>query len=193
MQTIRVKTITRNIARPLWLRFFASPPTIKGPSQQLKSWESGARAVKNTQVENQYLEHIREVHDPSSHLKTIEDELKGTIGQALGKQGQKVLGGLQRMEAQRQVYLETGDAAAAQQYNEERERTLKYRWELIVHRQAVGFTVGNHSYVLEKFPIPEKLAVGDEDVAEQEQEQPKEKKKKFGDQLDWWQRVGRWR
>ena len=63
-----------------------------GPSTRLKSWESGARLVRNTTVENnKYLEHIREVHDPSQHLKTIEDELKGTIGKALGKQGEKVL------------------------------------------------------------------------------------------------------
>jgi hypothetical protein len=47
--------------------------------------------IKNTKIENEYLEHMRDLHDPSLHLKTIKDELKGTIGKTLGKQGEKIL------------------------------------------------------------------------------------------------------
>jgi hypothetical protein len=127
----------------------SSSSTSTTPS---KSWENGARLVKNTKVENKYLEHIRDMHDPSLHFKTIEDELKGTIGMALGKQAGKVLVALKCMAQEYSQYEalleEGGDPSSrkvvevAKQYNEYRQQAHKNRWELIVHRQAVGFIVG---------------------------------------------------
>jgi hypothetical protein len=179
---------------------------VTGPTEKLKSWQSGARLVKNTKVENQYLEHIRDMHDPSLHLKTIEDELKGTIGKALGKQGEKILMYARLMHQERQKYdglLEQHNdmshrdvRKAAQQHNEYRKECLHERWKLIVHRQAVGFIVNNHKYVTDKFPIADALpenGVGDEDVDKETTDIPKKEKKTFGDQLDWWQRIGMWR
>jgi hypothetical protein len=88
---------------------------------------------------------------------------------------------------------------SAKSFNELRQQAIQARWELLVHRQAVGFTVNNHSLVMETYPIPEalptefdKLAVATEEgnnVASVPQPQPKQ----WTDQLDWWQRVGRWR
>ena len=178
---------------------------VTGPSEKLKSWESGARAIKNTKVENQYLDHIRDIHDPSLHIKTLEDELKGTIGQALGKQGEKILTALRLVHEERQNYeklLEEHGATStkvmesARQHNEYRKRCVQARWELIVHRQAVGFIVGNHKFVMNKFPIPDALPEDISSMAEQESsngESTSASPKKFGDQLDWWQKVGRWR
>jgi hypothetical protein len=130
----------------------SSPSSIKVPRTPLKSWENGASLVKNTNVENKYLEHIRDMHDPSLHVKTIEDELKGTIGMALGKQGNKILVALKCMAQEYSKYealLEEGcDPSSrkvvevAKQYNEYRQQAHNNRWELIVHRQAVGFIVG---------------------------------------------------
>ncbi|VEU45333.1 unnamed protein product [Pseudo-nitzschia multistriata] len=200
--------------------------SASGPSQQLKSWESGARMVQNTTVENKYLEHIREVHDPSQHIKTIEDELKGSIGKALGKQGQKVLMYARLMEEERQRYQDLllelrGQAREAEphtpspavertddvdrhpelskiaiSHNEYREQCLHARWELIVHRQAVGFIVGNHKYVTDKFPVGDALPVPSEDGEDERataaaSAEKSKKKKVFTDQLDWWQRIGR--
>ena len=56
------------------------------------TWQRSAIKVKNTELykDNPYLDAIRQTHDPSQHIKTIEDELKQTIGQALGKQGRKI-------------------------------------------------------------------------------------------------------
>jgi len=202
--------------------------------------------VQNTTVENKYLEHIREVHDPSQHLKTIEDELKGTIGKALGKQGQKILLYARLMEEERTRYedllrqsqsqssgdndndnnanntyhdkdndnpqscmdLEIQKSAIA--HNEHRKQCLHARWELTVHRQAVGFIVGNHKFVQEKFPVGDALPVqcngfGDGDGGNSGGQQntstvtsasgthESNKKKKFTDQLDWWERIGRWK
>ena len=139
-----------------------------GPNRNsnIKSWERGARLVKNTQVENNYLEHIRASHDPSLHVKTIEDELKGTIGKALGKQGEKVMTYLKAMDQERQRYelllqdhqiTDQTVIETAQKYNEHRKKCLQARWELMVHRQAVGFIVGNHKYVVDTFPIGDPL------------------------------------
>ena len=188
----------------------------------------------NTTVENKYLEHIREVHDPSQHLKTIEDELMGTIGKALGKQGQKILLHARQMEKERARYqdlllrrrsqlqspgnsdndndntnntnntnndgntsvdLEIRESAIA--HNEHRKQCLHARWELTVHRQAVGFIVGNHKYVRETFPVADALPVhcddDDDDNNKNGGQQTTQKKKKFTDQLDWWERIGRWK
>ena len=111
--------------------------------------------VKNPKINNEYLEHIREIHDPSLHLKTIEDELKGTIGKALGKQAQKIVGALTQMNEEYKRYeallkneeneLDIASpevVEVAKKYNFYRKQAQHYRWELIVHRQAVGFTVG---------------------------------------------------
>ena len=88
------------------LRFSSSSFTIKMPSSSSSSWERSAKKVKNVDTTNKYLEHIRDVHDPSQHLKTLEDELRGTMGRALGKQGEKILRSLQRVEEERVKYVD---------------------------------------------------------------------------------------
>lgn len=61
--------------------------SANGPSSSQTTWQRAAVRVKNTEIEknNPYLELIRDTHDPSLHLKTIEEELQGSIGKALGK------------------------------------------------------------------------------------------------------------
>jgi hypothetical protein len=183
---------------------------VKGPSERLKSWQSGARLVKNTTVENQYLEHIRDLHDPSLHLKTIEDELKGTIGKALRKQSDKILMFGRLMHQEREKYealllqqQESNDnfpkhlqlklRQHAKQHNQYRNDSLHARWELIVHRQAVGFIVGNHKYVMENYPIAEALPENQKEQEESDDDKVGVAKKTRKDQLDWWDRIGRWR
>jgi hypothetical protein len=100
----------------------------------------------------------------------------------------------------------------AAKYNELREHALKSRWELTVHRQAAGFIVNNYQDVDKYHPIGAKLTVdksavrvdgggdgasasassfGTDGSAAEAAKKPAEKK--FGDQLDWWQEIGRWR
>lgn len=138
-------------------------------------------------------------------LKTMEDELRGTMGKALGKQGEKVISALHSLEEQRVKYEELiascckdildtnangGDGVHEQDedshmrpniekisfqslpeskqiqmvqiilsYNRYTKDAEKARWELTVHRQAVGFIVNNHRFVQEKFPIPPQLSL----------------------------------
>lgn len=175
------------------------------PGPSTTTWERGAIAVKNIDVSDPYLEAIRDTHDPSLHLKTIEDELKGTIGKALGKQGDKIFRGVHRMKEEFGRYEqalqqhETLDhpevQSSAKRYNEIRKEAIQARWELMVHRQAAGFIVNNHKYVMQHYPISEALPLSNSEAAERlsEESSAAKPKKIFGDQLDWWQRIGRWR
>jgi hypothetical protein len=56
--------------------------------------------------------------------------------------------------------------------------------------------LGNHKFVTDKFPIGDPLPEeADLDAREDEHEgsESKPEKKVFGDQLDWWEKIGRWR
>ena len=184
-------------------------------------WERMAVAVKYSEKEtnNTYLNTIRATHDPALELKTVEDELKGTIGKALGRQGHKILHVKQLMEKELERYntlikshsstdknskLHPDIINSANNYNEYRKQALQARWELTVQRQAAGFIVNNHNYVTEQYPIAEALPVRTEhdesgnskntagtNLASSATE--KDPKVKFTDQLQWWERVGRWR
>ena len=154
------------------------PPSSRHPQSTTKSWERSAKLVKNSDVTNPYLERIRsETVDPALQLKTIEDELCGAIGKALGRQGEKIGFALSEMEKEFQRYEEFLRFRAweealmcAHRHNEARKRAIKARWELLVHRQAVGFTVNNHSVVHKTFPIrealPETIAALEESLRE---------------------------
>ncbi|KAL7571200.1 hypothetical protein ACA910_008861 [Epithemia clementina (nom. ined.)] len=189
------------------------------PNNNRTPWERKAAQVKKTDVTNPYLELIRETHDPSMQIKTLEEELKGTIGKALGKQGQKVLYALQRLQAALREYenlLQQHNnvpnhpavVQSAQQYNQLRQEAIKARWELMVHRQAVGLIVNNHKYVAQHYPIGDVIPIPDVNNSETTNGQteesgssnnrsggsdPQKPKKVFGDQLSWWQNVGSWR
>lgn len=208
-------------------------------------WERGARRVKDTtnadqtlrDIENSsYVERIRQSHDPTLHLKTLEDELKSTIGQALRKQADKIMYEVANMEREYESYVkilqearrsaspEHGDSPESserqkihpcretrrrltelvERYNGHRSRALQARWELIVHRQAAGFLVNNHNVVTQTFPIksalPEPCWEGDRPEnelaskgSELESRRHDESSARIPDQLDWWQRIGRWR
>lgn len=186
--------------------------SANGPSPTQTTWERAAVRVKNTDTEknNPYLDLIRDTHDPSLHLKTIEDELQGSIGKALGKQGQKILMFTKMMNQEYQRYeallAQTGSSNLhtikdelhniAVKFNDHRKSAIQARWELMVHRQAAGFIVNNHKHVTEHYPIADALPTEfDVDHANETSNDKVDEssKKQFGDQLDWWQRIGRWK
>jgi ribosome-binding ATPase YchF (GTP1/OBG family) len=242
-QIINKSSYRAVLARPLSTK---SSFTVNMPTPESKSWERSAKLVKNTDTSNNYLEHIRQTHDPALQLKTLEDELKGTMGKALGKQGDKVLNLLKQVheerkkvehllvsenveqqdlqlnqfdtdscsddvreqslrlseETKKQIYVHV------QKHNQIREKAVHARWELLVHRQAIGFITQNHKFVNEMFQIPDKMTLpgnindwkeydgrlGSTAALQGNQQVAKEKvTRNFGDQLDWWERIGRWR
>lgn len=225
------ESYSRALCRPLYVQWngrvttgrclSSSSSSSSSPTPPSTPWQRTAVSVKNTDVTNPYLEQIRETHDPSLHLKTLEDEVRGTMGKALGKQGAKIHRALTKMHAERQEYdalmlqqqqqhqnqppNNTQSNVAVQEcikrHNQYRQEAITARWELMVHRQAVGFIVNNHTVVTETFPIGEALpprqvstpGTEDGDCSTATSSQNSSPNKKFGDQLDWWQRVGRWR
>lgn len=198
-------TTRRGLYRSLQAEMMFS--STRGPSKPTKSWERSAKLVKDTDYHHSdYMEAIRATHDPSLHLKTIEDELMQTMGQALGKQGDKILHALRRMDDAYQEYTKALEEdhcrksakKAVEAYNEHRSSAVKARWELIVHRQAIGMIVNNHKFVTEKYPIPdeiclESLKVEDETRSTTTEVVRRKPENMDTGQLDWWQRVGRWR
>jgi hypothetical protein len=181
-------------------------------STKNSSWERNAKLVKNTDVTNQYLEHIRETHDPSLHIKTLEEEIRGTMSQALKKQGDKILYYKRLMDDERAKYnsfmqqmkddkiptFESNQVIdCSNRYNDYRKQAITARWELMVHRQAIGMIVNNHNFVHKMFPIDDALEIPDipknNETLSIKSVEPKKPIKKFGDQLDWWQSIGRWK
>ena len=183
-------------------------PTTTTTSKRSTSWERSAKLVKNTDVTNKYLEHIRDMHDPSLHIKTMEDELCESMGKALGKQGEKIKMALHQMELELINYQKNNTNSkskikAAIRYNEYRNQAIQARWELKVHRQAVGFIIGNHEHVTNTFPIPDALPIPPHHHDDKEHNHEKDEnstsqqvepvQRTFGTQLDWWQQIGRWK
>ena len=219
LYNLDTKQCTKTIQLPndIIRHFFSSKTT---------SWERNAQMVKDTikVVENKYVNQIRETHDPALHLKTLEDEIRGTMSQALRRQGDKILSALHAMQLEREKHDEmirrhhekSQNSASSsssvhwkarmeciQRHNEFRKQAITARWELIVHRQAVGMIVNNHKFVHDMFPIGDALPemstgdalgdVGKEILVDSGTVEPKVSPKRFGDQLDWWQHVGRWK
>ena len=136
---------------------------IKMPtSSQSKTWERSAKQVQNTNIQNQYLEKMRTVHDPNQHIKTLEDELMGAMAEALKKQSDKIYIEYHQMNELLNIYLDDSLSLkrrkdARIKFNECRNAAKHAKWELIVHRQAIGFRIKNHDTVNEMFPIPPPL------------------------------------
>ncbi len=208
-QTHRLR---RRRQQPTEHLFSTSSAHGKSGDTSTTPWERGAKIVKDTDVSSPYLERVRsEVVDPALHIKTIEDELCGAIGKALGRQGAKVLFAIDQMKEAHAQYLECIRAQCydkavryAHLHNDARKRAIQARWELLVHRQAVGFTVDNHSVVHKTFPITGALPTIMEDISSsggrcEEAMQVNNSieqhctKKAWGDQLSWWESVGRWK
>lgn len=166
-------------------------------NKKANAWERTAVQVKEVELYNdKYIDRIRETHDPSLQIKTLEDELKGTIGKALGKQGEKILYNLQCMKQEYEYAVENNGKnynQHVQKYNEYRKAAIQARWELMVHRQAAGFIIDNHQFVQKHYPIPDAISLSPEDSTAKIDNNNDDPGTKFTGQLDWWQRVGRWK
>lgn len=197
---------------------------LEPPSRSTTSWERSAQMVKksveskvNVGEHKEYMDRISSMHDPSMHVKTLEDEIRGSMGKALGKQSMKIQHYLNLMKQERDKYEKLAKTIEnllptqlddmkrtlreiAIKHNEFHEEAHKARWELIVHRQAVGFLVRNHEIVLEKYPIGDKIpdlpknCIDDQHSSNRAVDENKSKSDiPLSTQLDWWQRIGRWK
>eukprot|EP00978_Attheya_sp_CCMP212_P035458 scaffold154456_cov61-Attheya_sp.AAC.1 len=194
--------------------------------KQETSWGRSAKRIQNVATGitkgDKYAQQIREEDmvstDPATHVKTLENEVQAVMGQALGRQAEKITHAKREMDTHWTKYqtlllllsnnnnedddndnATTNNVPAlnecAKLYNFHRERAKKARWELLVHRQAVGFVVDNHRVVHELFPIGDALPILDTASSKiaPDQQHGAPKPQRFGSQLDWWQQIGRWK
>ena len=135
-------------------------------------------------VTNPYLE----AFDPALHIKTLEEELAGSIGQVVMwmKVVEQEKRNYENLIAKRAGLKEIQKIVLT--HNDAREKAITPRLELTVHRQAAGFRIKNHKFVHDMFRIDDKLSM--EDKIENinggknriHEKERKQKKKKFGDQ-----------
>eukprot|EP00520_Triparma_pacifica_P016716 CAMPEP_0118632692 /NCGR_PEP_ID=MMETSP0785-20121206/585_1 /TAXON_ID=91992 /ORGANISM="Bolidomonas pacifica, Strain CCMP 1866" /LENGTH=151 /DNA_ID=CAMNT_0006523489 /DNA_START=129 /DNA_END=581 /DNA_ORIENTATION=+ len=107
-----------------------------------------------------YMDAMRKLTDPESHVKTIEEELQETVAAALGKSGAKVLNAIKECEAMKEK-IENDEGGATDEniaaYEELRKKAYHFRWELTIHRQACGFVSGNYKLIEELYVIPPRI------------------------------------
>mmetsp|Transcript_7495 Transcript_7495/g.9784 ORF Transcript_7495/g.9784 Transcript_7495/m.9784 type:complete len:127 (+) Transcript_7495:333-713(+) len=113
-----------------------------------------------------YMDEVAEkIEDPQATILQLQDEVQEEMAAALGRTGYKLLDALKQLEeaqAELNEHLaeskgkenESQLAEFVNKYNSCREAAVSARWELLIHRQAVGFRFQNQKYVETKYPIP---------------------------------------
>ncbi|GMI45091.1 hypothetical protein TrCOL_g6556 [Triparma columacea] len=163
------------------------PPPKKGPDQGVpKLQKNHVTSVDQEPTASAYMDAMRTITNPESHVKSIEEELQETVAAALGKSSTKVANAIRECEVMRAEILE-GEATEEklEAYETLRKKAFHFRWELTIHRQACGFVSGNHKLIEDLYKIPEKI--GDDASPVKKKDKPK-----FGVQTSFWE-SRRWR
>lgn len=105
------------------------------------AWHRLAEQLRDEGCDSIYLDRLRSTYRKSERL---EDELAEEMARALSNTSAKVSYEFARLD----MLLQKGEDC-----REQRERCKKARYELIVHRQALGFKTNNHAEVEKHFPL----------------------------------------
>ena len=119
-------------------------------------WKSLVLQLEDQAVESPYLERLRARLDMSVGRRSLEQELVQEMAGALGRTEDKVNVALLRLDVAGQALdrLSPGDAGRAAQvaaFNALRVEAERARWELMVHRDAMGL---RRTDLSELYPIP---------------------------------------
>lgn len=125
-------------------------------------WTSLVKSLTDAGHESPYLDRLRARLDPGRAHLELEMEIRAEIASALGRAEDKVNAALLRLElAARRLAAEPPGAPArwrlVADFNALREEALHARWELLVHREAVGFR--RNAILHELYPVPERARV----------------------------------
>ena len=144
---------------------YVSKPSIKKP---VPAWTRLANKIKDTELATDFsramhLEELRKVYDPEMEIGKLEDELQEEIASALGKTGRHCRAYFSLLEKLQLKYDKESNIDSkrliASSFNEVRELAMDARRNLIIHRQAAGFTYQNHRIVEQEYPLPSKIPV----------------------------------
>jgi hypothetical protein len=121
-------------------------------------WTTLVRTLTDAGHESPYLDRLRARLDPARAQLDLETEIRAEIAAALGRAEDKVNVALLQLELAGRAL----DAAPpgperrrlAAAFNALRDEALQARWELLVHREAVGFR--RNAILNELYPIPDR-------------------------------------
>jgi len=118
-------------------------------------WKALVEQLKADRVQSPYQDRLAARVDIAAPAPTLERQLVEEMAYALRCSADKVSQALEQLQrAERDIEAASGpqerhDRIAA--YNRQRERAIQVRWELMIHREALGF----RRHQLERFfPIP---------------------------------------
>jgi len=150
---------------------YASSPRQQ---EEQPSWRRLAEKIKDDDLaaDSVYLARLRKNHDPRDHIEKLEEEVLEEIAGALGRTAAKTDYAFFVMDRAERLL----DAAShpreqnrlAREFNQARLNAEKARRELMIHRQAVGFTIGNQKSVEKKWALPPPRRIVVDDAEEEE-------------------------
>lgn len=147
------------------LRSYVSKPI---PTKPDPTWTRLAHKIKDVELEtefskNKHLEQLRTVYDPQEAIAKLEDEIQEEIASSLGKTGGKCQLYFTMLKRLAVKYENSTDIPSKNRvallFNDVRTIARASRRDLIIHRQAAGFTFQNHRIVESEFPLPAKLPI----------------------------------
>ena len=114
------------------------PPPKTSPDKGVpKLQKNHVTSVDQEPTASAYMDAMRTITNPESHVKSIEEELQETVAAALGKSSTKVANAIRECEVMRAEILE-GEATEEklEAYETLRKKAFHFRWELTIHRQG---------------------------------------------------------
>jgi hypothetical protein len=134
---------------------FTEPAVVPSRPMRPAPWTSLVRTLADAGHQSPYLDRLRARVDPSRAQDDLETEIRAEIAAALGRAEDKVNAALLRLELAGRDLDTAADGDRRQRtadFNALREEALHARWELLVHREAVGFR--RNGMLDELYPIP---------------------------------------
>jgi hypothetical protein len=122
-------------------------------------WTSLVKSLIDTGHESPYLDRLRARLDPGRAHLELETEIRAEIASALGRAEDKVNAALLRLELAQRRLADAPHGPERRRLvadcNALRDEALHARWELLVHREAVGFR--RNAILDELYPVPDRI------------------------------------
>ena len=123
------------------------------------AWKSLLEQLIDEGHQSPYLERLRQEYDVRAPRESVERELLAEMASALGRAQAKVNFALLELELAGERADERGDRESAVAFNEKRERALRVRRDLLIHRDALRFPrdprFEQHYPIPPRRPLPE--------------------------------------
>ena len=115
-------------------------------------WKGLVEQLEDEGFESPYLNRLRSRLNHIGSRQTLEQEILTEMAAALSRAAAKVDAALLRLEVTGKALDAAPEPALRQRFNTEREAALRARWELKVHREALGMY--DNSEINTHYPVP---------------------------------------